>query len=261
MMQAGKFRRLSNITRKNGHSTIIAFDHGATSGPLKGIEDPAIILQKIVDGKPDAILTSIGVAEKYKEILSDVGVIIRMDFPASDLVPGPSDCLLLLEVEEAVRVGADAVILTAGPGAGVERSTMTNFVKMGRECDKYGMPFIAEMYPGGFNPKPEMVSIENLKLSARMAAEWGADFLKMPYRPGYKEVVDGTFIPIVVLGGAKTNSETEFLASIKDAMDCGAVGCAIGRNAWGAANPTGMVKALNAIVHDGADAETAAKFL
>ncbi|MEI7884851.1 MAG: deoxyribose-phosphate aldolase [Clostridia bacterium] len=261
MMTAGKFRRLSNITRADGRATIIAFDHGATSGPLKGIEDPAIILQKLVDGKPDAILCTIGIAEKYKEILANTGLIIRIDFPATDLVSGPSDCMLLIEVEEAVRLGADAVIMTAGPGAGVERTTMANFTKVGRDCDKYGMPFIAEMYPGGFNPAPEMINIENLKLAARMAGEWGADFLKMPYRPGYEEVVNGTFIPIVVLGGAKTNSEEEFLASIKDAIDAGSVGCAIGRNAWGAANPTGMVKALNAIIHDGADAATAAKFL
>lgn len=261
MMNAGKYRRLRNIVREDGKATIVAFDHGATSGPMAGMEQPGATLEKILDGKPDAILTTIGVADKFKEQLAGTGLIIRIDFPSSDLVPGPSDCLLLVEVEEAVRLGADAVILTAGPGKGVERTTMANFTRVGRQCDAYGMPFIAEMYPGGFNPPPEMVNIDTLKLSARMAAEWGADFLKMPYRPGYREVVEGTYIPIVVLGGAKAGSVEEFLAGIKDAMDCGAAGCAIGRNVWGHKNPAGMVRALNALIHDGADLAEAVKLL
>lgn len=261
MKSSGKERRLSNIVRADGNSTIIAFDHGATSGPMQGMEQPGKTLEAILAGKPDAILTTIGVADKFSDLLARTGLIIRLDFPASDLVPGPSDCKLLVEVEEAVRLGADAVILTAGPGAGVERTTMDNVTRVGRECDKYGMPFIAEMYPGGFNPPAEMVNIDTLKLSARMAAEWGADFLKMPYRPGYREVVEGTYIPIVVLGGAKTASVREFLAGIEDAMACGAVGCAVGRNAWGHENPAGMVSALNAIIHDGASTDEAMKLL
>lgn len=261
MMNAGKYRRLQNIVRGDGNTTIVAFDHGATSGPMAGIEQPGKTLEAILEGKPDAILTTIGVADHFKETLARTGLIIRLDFPATDLVPGPSDCQLLVEVEEAVKLGADAVILTAGPGAGVERTTMANFTRVGRKCDEYGMPFIAEMYPGGFNPDPAMLTIDTLKLAARMAAEWGADFLKMPYRPGYREVVEGTYIPIVVLGGAKTNSEEEFVGSIKDAVDAGAVGCAIGRNIWGHRNPAGMVRAMNAIIHEGADVKTAMEFL
>jgi DhnA family fructose-bisphosphate aldolase class Ia len=261
MMSSGKFRRMRRIVRADGHATIVAFDHGATSGPLKGIEKPGRTLEALLAGGPDAILTTIGIADHFKEILAGTGLIIRLDFPASDLVPGPSDCQLLVDVEEALRLGADAVILTAGPGAGIERTTMANFTKVGRICDQVGMPFIAEMYPGGFNPPSEMVTIETLKLSARMAAEWGADFLKMPYRDGYKDVVEGTFIPIVVLGGAKTRSTEEFMRSIKDAMDAGAVGCAIGRNVWGHDNPAAMVRGLNALIHDAADVRTAMRFL
>lgn len=257
MISAGKYRRLQNVVRGDGKTTIVAFDHGATSGPMPGIEKPGATLARLLEGRPDAVLTTIGVAAHYRELLARTGLVIRLDFPATDLVPGPSDCQLLVTVEEAVMLGADAVILTAGPGVGVERTTMANFTAVGRKCQEYGMPFIAEMYPGGFNPDPGMITIETLKLAARMAAEWGADLLKMPYRPGYREVVEGTYIPIVVLGGAKTDSEEEFLAGIKDAMDCGAAGCAIGRNIWGHRDPARMVEALHAIIHDGSDVSVA----
>jgi hypothetical protein len=136
--------------------------------------------------------------------------------------------------------------------------TLLNLTKVANECDRYGIPFIAEMYPGGFNPPAEMINIDNLKLAARMAADLGADMLKMPYRPGYEAVVQGCYgLPIVVLGGAKTNSQEAFLENIEDAMRCGSKGVAIGRNVWGHKDPAAMVRALNAIVHENKDAKTA----
>ena len=127
-----------------------------------------------------------------------------------------------------------------------------------RECERYGMPLLAEMVPGGFNPPQEYISIDSLKLAARVAAEAGADFLKMPYRPGYEEVVQGCEgLPIVVLGGAKTNSQEQFFANIDDAMKCGARGVAIGRNIWGHEHPDRVIRLLKGLIHAGENLETA----
>jgi DhnA family fructose-bisphosphate aldolase class Ia len=260
-MDMGKYRRLQNIFREDGKTTIVAMDHGATSGPIEGIIKPSNALIECVNGHADAILTSIGIAKNFKKELARTGLIIRLDFPSSDLVPGVRDCELLVEVEEAVKIGADAVIITAGPGVGVERATMKNLTRVGRECERYGMAFIAEMYPGGFNPPAEMLTIETLKLSARMACEWGADMIKMPYRPGFEAVVEGSYLPIVVLGGAKTNSQEEFMMNIYDAIQSGAKGVAIGRNVWGHNDTTNVVKTLNAIIHENADVLTAMSYL
>ena len=121
----GKYRRLQNIFRTDGMATIVAMDHGGTDGPLPGIVDPKETIKQIISGGADAILTTIGVAKKLEKELAPLGLIIRLDFPASGLVKGNGfDCKLIVEVEEAVRVGADAVIITAGPGEGVERTTV-----------------------------------------------------------------------------------------------------------------------------------------
>lgn len=261
----GKQKRLQHIFRKDGKTTIVAMDHGSDSGPVAGLENPAKTIEAVIEGEADAILTTLGIAKKFGALIGSTGLIVRLDFPGTILGSGghdaKHDCELLASVEEAVRVGADAVIITAGPGAGVERKTMANLAKVAEDCTKYGMPLVGEMYPGGFNPAPEMVNIDNLALAARMGAEWGADLLKMPYRPGFEKVVNGTYVPIVVLGGAKTNNQKEFFTNIYDAMQAGAKGVAIGRNIWGSPDPAKVVRCLNALVHANVDVDTAMEFL
>ncbi|TMC97420.1 MAG: hypothetical protein E6J11_10330 [Chloroflexi bacterium] len=56
-------------------------------------------------------------------------------------------------------------------------------------------------------------------------------------------------MPVLVLGGPKTYSDQEFLASIRGALDAGAAGVVIGRNVWQSAFPAAMTQALVALVH------------
>ncbi|MGI9952647.1 hypothetical protein V3F56_09835 [Moorellaceae bacterium AZ2] len=257
----GKYKRLQHILRPDGRTVIVAMDHGGTSGPLPGIIDPAATLAEVITGGADAILTTVGVASNFATVLGSTGLIIRLDFPATDLVSGVHDCELFIEVETAVRLGADAVIVSAGPGKDVERKTLRNLARVAQECERYGMPLIAEMYPGGFNGPSEMMTLENLKLAARIAAEWGADMVKMPYLPGFEAVTAACYIPIVVLGGPKTDSQKEFFSNIHEAMAAGARGVAIGRNVWGHRHPARVVRVLTALVHENADVATAMAYL
>lgn len=264
----GKIKRLNHIFREDGNSIITAFDHGQNSGPMPGIADLGAALKQVIDAGTDAVILNIGMARKHEKLLGRTGLIIRTDFPCTDYARGAHDSMLCVTVEEAVKAGADAVLFAGGPDISgtdiaLERCCIDIMSRLRRECEKYGMPLIAEMVPGGFNPAPEYINLDSLKLSARVAAECGADALKMPYRPGpdgrtYAEVVEGCEgLPIVVLGGAKTNSQEQFFANIDDAMKCGAHGVAIGRNIWGHAHPDRVIKLLKGLIHDGEDLATA----
>lgn len=254
----GKLRRMQRIFREDGNAIITALDHGSTSGPVPGVKDIDATVKQVVAAGTDAIICNIGVAKKCETLLRGAGLIIRMDFPCTEYARNSHDSALFQTVEDAVRVGADAVLFTGGPDVegtdvGMERATMKALTTLERECARYGMPLIAEMYPGGWNPPPDAINIESLKLAARWAAEFGADALKMPYRPGYEEVVEGVWVPVVVLGGAKTNSQEQFFQNIYDAKQAGAHGVAIGRNIWGHEHPDRVVKLLQAIFHEGKD--------
>lgn len=263
----GKEKRMAKIFREDGNSVITAFDHGSTDGPVPGIIDIDVPLRQVIEAGTDAVVTNIGVAKKCGRLLADTGLILRVDYPCTMYAKDTHDSELCLQVEDAVRVGADAVIFSSGPDVagnnpGLERAMMRILSTLERECHRYGMVLIAEMYPGGWNPPAGSITVDSLKMAARLAAEWGADALKMPYRgPGYEAVVEGNWLPLVVLGGARVDNDRDFFAQINDAMKAGANGVAIGRNVWGNKHPDRVIKLLRALIHEGKDFETAMKCL
>ena len=64
-------------------------------------------------------------------------------------------------------------------------------------------------------------------------------------------------MPVIVLGGAASGDERAFLQGVREAIDAGAAGVAIGRNVWAQEHPRRMARALQAIVHEGASVEVA----
>lgn len=251
-------RRLNNIFAADGRAVIIALDHGLIDGPCEGFEDPGRTISQVIDGGADAILTSYGIATRFSTELSRVGLILRGDGAATNLGT-PSDgsaSSLFFTVEEALRVGADAMVVTAMPGCEKEESTLANLARMTREAHKWGLPVLGEMVPGGFNGPPETRGTDAVAIAARLGAELGADFIKAPYTEDFQEVTSKTFAPVVILGGSK-GDEHAMLSNIADAIAAGAAGVAIGRNVFQCANPTAMTAAIVAVVHGGASADEA----
>jgi len=256
----GTVRRLRRIFREDGNTLIVAMDHGSNAGALPGIEEPGSTIADIVAGGADAMIVNPGLAKAYESELAGIGLIMRMDLPPTMLGTG-HDSTIAFDVELAIRLGADAVIVNGAPGPDIEKITLPVLARVAQACDAVGMPLVGEMVPGGFDADPALRTLDNLLLSARIACELGADLVKMPYHPGFERVVKGCFRPLVVLGGSKTDDPLAFLSSIREAMDAGARGVAVGRNVWGAANIYGMTRALAAIIHKGASAREALALL
>ena len=255
-------RRLSRIFAPDGKAVIVALDHGLIDGPCDGFEEPAAVIEQVVAGGADAILTSYGIARRFEAELRGVGLILRGDGAATNLGT-PSDgsaSTLFFTVEEALRLGADALVVTALPGSEKEESTLTNLARMTREAHRWGMPVLGEMVPGGFNGDADLRGPEAVAVAARLGAELGADFIKAPYTENYSKVIEGTFAPVVILGGSK-GSERDTLANIAAAISCGAAGVAIGRNVFQSDDPAAMTAAIVAVVHGGVTPDEAMALL
>ena len=252
-------RRMNRIFRPDGKALIVALDHGLLDGPCPGLENPAETIAKIIEGGADAVLTSYGIAQRYARDLAPIGLILRGDGAATNLgkkSDGPSSSLFF-NVEAALRLGADAVVVTALPGSPKEEATLENLATMVRTAHSWGVPVLGEMVPGGFNSGPEYRTQENIAMSARIGVELGADFIKTPYTDGFKAVTSTCFCPVVILGGSKRGSELDMLIDIKAAVDAGGAGVAIGRNIFQADNPVAMTAAVAAILHEGASVDQA----
>ncbi|MFL7839303.1 MAG: class I fructose-bisphosphate aldolase [Candidatus Promineifilaceae bacterium] len=253
-------RRLNRIFRADGRVLIVAFDHGMIDGPAKGMEQPRATLEKIVAGGADAILTTYGTATRFAREIASLGLIMRLDGGGTklgDMGQGG----IFYTIEDALRLGADAVAVSAFPGAADETESLERLANVVGEAHAWGIPVMGEMVPGGFDSPAEMRTAESVSIAARVGAELGADWMKIPYAEGFKQVVDGCYVPVVILGGAKKGSERMMLENIKGALDVGAVGVAIGRNIFQSEDPQAMTAAVAALIHEDASIDEAMEFL
>ena len=68
-------------------------------------------------------------------------------------------------------------------------------------------------------------------------------------------------MPVVIAGGPKLETEHDALELAYKAMQEGARGVDMGRNIWQSPRALGMIRAVKAIVHEGASVKAAAKIL
>lgn len=251
---------MRRIIRNDSKTFIIAMDHGVTLGPVRGLEDMQQTVKNVVAGGADAVLVHKGIASHVNT--EGTGLIVHVS-ASTKLGSKPNLKVGVCTVEEAVRLGADAVSAHINIGA-VEEEQMLEFLgNLSRECDSYGMPLLAMMYPRGPTVKDEN-GFEYVTHAARIGAELGADVVKTVYTgdvESFRKVVQGCPVPVVVAGGAKTNTDLDVLQLAEDSMKAGATGLSFGRNVFQHNNQHKMSKALASIVHEGANAKDAAKFL
>jgi class I fructose-bisphosphate aldolase len=156
---------------------------------------------------------------------------------------------------DALMLGASAVAAyyMAGYNDRFERENIRSLASIAGECRRVGLPCIIEPIAAG----PAAVSgraAEALIAAARVAAELGADALKIPYTgdiESFRALVQVASIPVLVLGGAKFEDERDALNMAADAMAAGASGVVFGRNVTLSDDPARMVRKLRAIVHSG----------
>jgi fructose-bisphosphate aldolase/2-amino-3,7-dideoxy-D-threo-hept-6-ulosonate synthase len=218
------------------------------------------ITNQLLKGKVDAILVHKGIA---RHIEVDGSGLIVMLSGASNLGPNPNSKVQVCSVQEAVRLGADAVSVHVNVGAQDEDKMLSNLGKVAEDCEAFGIPLLAMMYPRG----PKITDEHDVNVvahAARIGAELGADIIKTNYTGNietFKTVTESCPIPVVIAGGPKCKSLQEVLQTTYDALQGGAAGLSIGRNVFQCDRPTQICRALNAIVHEGASVEQGQKIL
>lgn len=245
-------RRQHHVFARDGRAVVVAMD-GARNGPSRGLEQAADAVTRVVAGGVDAILTTFGMARAVADVLGGTGLILALDSegPIADY-----------GVEQAVRFGADAVELKVFPG-NPQESKLADLRRLAARCEEWGMPLLAEPIPVSFQ-ETSAHTVNNVGKAARIAAEAGADFVKVHYVGpvgGYRQVIDSCYVPVLVLGGPAKDDPRDALQMAADALEAGARGVVFGRNIVTHPRPDRMAAALGEIVHGGATVESAAKSL
>ncbi len=260
----GKTIRIERIIdRKTGKSVIVPMDHGVSIGPVPGIIDMTETIDEVASGGANAVLMHKGmVGCGHRGYGSDIGLIIHLSASTS-LGSDPNHKVLVTSVEKAIKLGADAVSVHVNVGSEREPEMLIKLGTISEICDDWGMPLIAMMYPRGKRISDEH-NADVVKLAARAGAELGADIVKTNYTGDpdtFKEVIDGCPVPVVIAGGPKVETEQELLEMVKNSIDVGGAGVAIGRNVFQAKSPQRTTRAISEIVHNKLDVEEALKII
>ncbi len=260
----GKDIRLERIIDRNSRKTvIIPMDHGVTVGPIEGLADMRSTISKVVGGGANAILMHKGMVRAgHRGTGRDVGLIIHLSAGTS-ISPDPNAKELVCTVEEALKLGADAVSVHINLGAETDSDMLRQLAQVSDQCREWQMPLVAMMYTRG--PKiDDEYAVKYVKHAARVGAELGADIVKVNYTgsaESFSEVVQGCPVMVVIAGGPKMDSDQDIFRMAMGALQAGAAGVSIGRNAFQHTNPTRIVEALSKMVHEGATIEQAVALL
>jgi len=258
MHSLGKEIRLKRLIRQETNSSVIcALDHGMTSPTfLSGLRDMKARVREAQAGGANVFMLSKGFARIVVDELHRETSFAMMLSAAAAGCPKPNIIVEIGQVEEALRLGADAVVVYVALN-GENEPEMINFVaRVGGECERLGMPFIAEAeYPSAYASLESLkqeYGYEYLLRNSRLCAELGADIVKTNW-PGdadlFAKIVQVTQVPMVVAGGTLVSDE-ELLTRMELAMKAGAVGCSVGRNIFQHENPFAMTRALARVIHE-----------
>jgi len=236
---------MKRIFRNDGRCLVVAIDHGLVMGPLPGIVDPGPAIKAVIKGGADAVMTTLGIAERYGELIAGKSSFIFSSPVAEDMAP---------TVELALKFGADAIRLFVNINGVDDSAIMASLWSASLACKKYEVPLLAEIYPTKSEKIPNPTDKDVIAKYSRIGAEAGADFIKTFYTGSvgsFRHVVESCPVPVIVLGGLKMETERQALQVVKDSMEAGAAGVAFGRNIWQNKDPEGVSRAIAGIIHEG----------
>ncbi|MBA4150710.1 MAG: aldolase [Verrucomicrobia bacterium] len=275
-MKLYRLNRLFNA--KSNRCFDVAIDHGFFNerGFLQGIENLDKSVRTIVAAAPDAVQLTVGQAHYLQSLpgRQKPSLVLRTDVAnvyGSVLPRTLFSRMIENPVEQAINLDATCVVVNLfriPEQPEVADQCIQNILKIKPVCDRYGMPLMIEPLVFQSNQKAGgyMVDgdLEKILPLVRQAVELGADIIKADPTDDvtvYNKVVEiAGRIPVLVRGGGKAPDD-EILARTEELMKQGAAGIVYGRNIIQHKDPAGMTRALMSIVHDGATAAEAAKFI
>jgi class I fructose-bisphosphate aldolase len=265
-LSPGKRTRLRRLLFEFGPGSgtllFLPIDQGIEHGPRDffpnpASKDPEYQFELAAEAGYSAIACQIGLAEKYyPDYAGQVPLLLKInaktDIPSSDEAFSPLNAC----VEDAVRLGADAVGYTLYVGSPRQDDDLLQLRQVRMDCDRFGMPLVVWAYPRGsaVDGKGGNVSFYAIDYGARLAMEMGADVVKLNLpkinpekdklaQPPYNElevtqeeaitqVVTSAGRSLVVLSGGSKVDDDHLLEQTRFIMGAGGSGVIYGRNVW-----------------------------
>jgi class I fructose-bisphosphate aldolase len=245
-----------------GSLLLLPIDQGIEHGPRDffpnpASKDPEYQFRLAAEAGYSAIACGYGLATKYfPAYAGQVPLLLKLnsktDVPSADEAFSPC----YASVEDAVRLGADAVGYTLYVGSPKQEEDFIQVGEIRQDCDRYGMPLVIWAYPRGrdIEAKGGRDSFYAIDYAARVAMEMGADVVKLnmpklnpekdksspaPYNEmqisqeeAIRHAVQSAGRALVVLSGGSKVDDEQLLGQTRMIMEAGGSGVIFGRNVW-----------------------------
>ncbi len=253
-MDWGIKNRISRIINpKTKKAVMLAVDHGYFLGPISRLEEPKKAIEPLIP-YADSLMLTRGVLRNCIEPTTDIPVVLRVSGGTSIVGKDLSNEGITTSVKDAIKLNASAIALSIFVGSENEKETLLNLSKLVNEGEEFGMPVLAVTAVG---KELEKRDARYLSLCCRIAAELGAHLVKTYYCEDFRKIIKSCPVPVVIAGGPKLETELDVFNLTYNAIKDGATGVDMGRNIWQNDFPVAMIKAVRAIVHDGASVKEA----
>ncbi|TCS41148.1 3-hydroxy-5-phosphonooxypentane-2,4-dione thiolase [Reinekea marinisedimentorum] len=248
----GMKNRLSRIFNPATSKTVmLAFDHGYIMGAAAGLERLDLTIDPLAP-YADALMATRGALRSCINPAHNKPVILRASAGSTVLKDDMSHEVLGVEIDDAVRMNASCLAVQVFIGASGECSSLKNLVNAIDSGARYSIPTMGVTAVG----KEMERTNRYFMLACRVLAELGAHIVKTYYCEDFEKIAAACPVPIVVAGGKKL-PELNALKLAHSAIQQGAAGVDMGRNVFQSDCPVGMIKAINAVVHNGFTPEQA----
>jgi len=261
-LSTGKKARLHRILYRhdlgNGTAIFSPYDQGLEHGPRDFFAnppagDPNYVIKLALEGGFNGIAIQIGLAEKfYWDYAGEIPLVLKLNGKTEIPAIGPLSPLNGT-VEDAVRLGADAVGYTLYVGSPAQEHDFRQSLQVREEALRLGMPLIVWSYPRGadIDAKGGKDSFYAVDYAARTASELGADIVKVNFPHPDKQsgvpaeyasefsaqqaidaVVRSANRTLLLVSGGERMGDAAMLEKARESMEAGATGLIFGRNVW-----------------------------
>lgn len=256
-------RQARLIDPADGRGFCVAFDHALQLGASPGLERPEESLAQMAEAGVDGVILPLGTAQRVGPILArhrGPALILRLDQTTmwregTKLDYPDGHTRLVASVEDALRLGADAIItyLFVGHNDPAEetRAFEAN-AAVNAAARAAGLPHIIETM-GARHALPGTVFTPGLvAMHTRIGVEMGADIIKTDW-PGsaaaLATIAAALPVPVMLAGGPRQHSDSETLSLVGEIVASGAAGILFGRAIFQARDPLAMMRACRAVIH------------
>ena len=235
---------------------ILPVDGGLIDGPTGGLADPGQLFQPPLLEVVDAVLGFAGLFQSQLCALANTVQILNLTVSTSRSTH--SRKVVASSVEQALRLGVEAVAVHVNISDPAEGEMLANLSHAVESCARYQLPVAAIAYPRrSYQHREENYTslmdrnpqryCELICHAVRIAAELGADLIKTRYTgstESFRQVVSSSLgVPIVAAGGGYID-ESLALLNARSVIEAGGAGVAYGRQVFNAPDPVGFARRL-----------------